>query len=195
MKSGKNLEVREGYLNRHIDGLPGVMCNMEVIVRDVDGEHVHVCRWEPYDRSKELVTTISYNKPAEGYLGCVRVIEGRFEGIGFNVWAQNNSEFVYYKVLGEVSDNRGKGVKFKYRTHCGSLDESMRTVKEYSGVLELVEDLNRSGGGEVLEVKTSYCMYDERVGWETYYVLVMRVGDVRYIVEGMSDCKINWESL
>jgi len=35
----------------------------------------------------------------EGYLGTVKVIEGRYVGIGFHAWEQNNSEFIWYAVV------------------------------------------------------------------------------------------------
>jgi len=36
----RNLEQREGFVNRHTDGLPKEKCAMKVITKDVDGEHI-----------------------------------------------------------------------------------------------------------------------------------------------------------
>jgi hypothetical protein len=91
----KNLEQREGFVNRHTNGLPKEKCAMKVITKDVDGEHIYLCEWKPFDKnqySKE-------NMPDDGYLGTVKVIQGRYTGIGFHAWEQNNSEFVWYSVV------------------------------------------------------------------------------------------------
>lgn len=184
MENKKTLDIRAGYSNRHIDGMPEAKCVIEVVKNDIDGEHLYKCIWEPYDESSYGVI-----KPYEGFMCSAKVISRPIQ-IGFNVWEQNDSEFVYYKVISKgVAD---KGV-FKYRSHRGSLDESMKTMKEYSEVDELVKDLYNDLGGEVLEITTSYCRYDERVDWDTYYVLVKRVGDERYIVEGMSNSPISYQ--
>ena len=37
--------------------------------------------------------------PCEGYLGTAKVIEGRYTGIGFHAWEQNDSEFIFHKKL------------------------------------------------------------------------------------------------
>ena len=91
----KNLEKRNGFKNRHLDGLPTEKVNMKVITNDVDGEHIILCEWEPFNKKEYN----SENVPNDGYLGTVRAIEGHFNGIGFHAWEQNNSEFVYYSVL------------------------------------------------------------------------------------------------
>jgi hypothetical protein len=91
----KNLEEREGFINRHTNGLPKEKCVMRVVVKDVDREYIHLCQWEPFDKSKHTKN----NMPSEGYLGTVKVIEGKYTGIGFHAWEQNNSEFVFYTVV------------------------------------------------------------------------------------------------
>lgn len=91
----KNSEQREGFLNRHTNGLPDKSCAMRVITKDVDGEHIYLCEWEPFDKSQYNES----NMTSEGYLGTVRVIEGKYKGIGFHAWEQNNSEFVWYAVV------------------------------------------------------------------------------------------------
>jgi len=91
----KNLEKRDGFKNRHIDGLPTKKVNMKVVTNDVDGEHIMLCQWKPFNREEYSAS----NMPADGYLGTVKVIEEQFNGIGFHAWEQNNSEFVYYSVV------------------------------------------------------------------------------------------------
>ena len=59
-----------------------------------DEVNIFLCRWYPYNPNDYFGT-----KPHEGYMGCARVIDGRYTGIGFNVWNQNNSEFIEYKLI------------------------------------------------------------------------------------------------
>jgi hypothetical protein len=87
------LKQREGFTNRHTDGLPKENCLIKIIVKDVGKEFTHVCDWKPYDPS------LHGEKPAEGYLGTARVVTGRCKGIGFNAWEQNDSEFVWYSKI------------------------------------------------------------------------------------------------
>ena len=91
----KNLEKRNGFKNRHIDGLPTENVNMKVVINDVDGEHTMLCQWKPFNKEEYSAS----NMPADGYLGTVKVIEKQFNGIGFHAWKQNNSEFIYYSVI------------------------------------------------------------------------------------------------
>ena len=91
----KNLEQREGFVNRHTNGLPYKTTIMRVVTKDVDGEHIYLCKWKPFDKSQYSKEKV----PVDGYLGTVEVIEGRFSGIGFHAWEQNNSEFVWYAVV------------------------------------------------------------------------------------------------
>ena len=91
----KNLEQKEGFSNRHTDGLPNKITTMRVVQKDADGEHIHLCEWHPIDRNQYSRNTM----PSEGYLGCAIVIEGKYKGIGFNAWQQNNSEFVWYNII------------------------------------------------------------------------------------------------
>lgn len=88
----KTSKQREGYLNRHTDPLPNENAIIEIVHNDVDGEHIYICEWEPFDINKYK----GLMKPDKGYLGTAKVIIGEYKGIGFNVWEQNDSEFVYY---------------------------------------------------------------------------------------------------
>jgi hypothetical protein len=91
----KNLEQREGFVNRNTNGLPDKTTTMKVVITDVDGEHICLCEWKPFNKSQYS----EENMPADGYLGTAKVIEGRYTGIGFHAWEQNNSEFVWYAVV------------------------------------------------------------------------------------------------
>ena len=91
----KNTEQREGWVNRNTNGLPTEPTTMKVATKDVDGEHVYLCEWKPFDKSQYS----EKDMPGEGYLGTASVIEGRYKGIGFHAWQQNNSEFVYYQLV------------------------------------------------------------------------------------------------
>lgn len=91
----KNLEKRNGFKNRHIDGLPNETVNMKVVNCDVDGEHIILCEWNLFNKEEYSAE----NMPADGYLGTAKVIEKQLNGIGFHAWRQNNSEFVYYSVI------------------------------------------------------------------------------------------------
>lgn len=91
----KNLEKKDNFKNRHIDGLPTEKVNMKVVTNDVDGEHIMLCEWKPFNKDEYSKT----NMPADGYLGTARVIQKQLYGIGFHAWEQNNSEFVYYSIV------------------------------------------------------------------------------------------------
>ncbi len=93
IQSAKNLKRRSGFLNRHKEALPSVKCAMKIVTNDIDGEHIYLCQWNPYNEAEWVA---AYNK--WGYLGTCKVIEGKFAGIGFHAWEQNNSEFIYYSV-------------------------------------------------------------------------------------------------
>jgi len=95
IKIMKNLQQRDGFVNRHTNSLPKEMCIMKVVTKDVDGEHIHLCEWKPFDKNQYMKIDL----PCEGYLGTAKVIQGRYTGIGFHAWEQNNSEFVWYIVV------------------------------------------------------------------------------------------------
>ena len=76
------------YTNRKTSPLP----NKDCIIRLKRDDEVHVCKWIPFNPD-------NYTMPSEGYLGTAGVIEGKWEGIGFHAWDQNESEFIYYTVL------------------------------------------------------------------------------------------------
>jgi len=80
------------WLNRKETPLPKESC---VIWAKFENGHIHLCRWFPFDVNNYYPDTM----PGEGYLGTARVIDGRFTGIGFHAWTQNNSEFIEYKIV------------------------------------------------------------------------------------------------
>lgn len=81
----------EGFIDRRIEGLPKNPCVVEIITHD---GNQYQCVWKPFNESE-----VKDPKPYEGYLGTAEVITGEYKGIGFHAWAQNVSEFVYYKVV------------------------------------------------------------------------------------------------
>lgn len=91
----ENLEPREGYLNRHIDPLPKEKCIIEIVHKDVDGEHLYKCEWNPFNPLEYIE---GYTKPSPEYVGTARTIENKIK-IGFHANTVNNSEFIYYKII------------------------------------------------------------------------------------------------
>jgi len=91
----KNLIKRKNFKNRHLDGLPTEKVNMKVVVNDVDGEHIMLCEWKPVNKNDYSFD----NMPDNRYLGTAKVIEEKYNGIGFNAWKHNDKAFVYYSVI------------------------------------------------------------------------------------------------
>lgn len=82
----------------------------------------------------------------------------------------------------------------KYRDHKGGLSESMETVQEFDSIEQIKQHLNlfyNQFGELVVEVKFQYAMFDNRIGWDTYYVLMRLDGKSDFMVAGMSDGYIN----
>lgn len=78
----------------------------------------------------------------------------------------------------------------KYRDHKGSLHDSMKTERQVSSVDEIKAHLNKfynQFGKKVEEIKFKYVGFDDRINWETYYVLQRLKGERRFTVAGMSD--------
>lgn len=90
----KTLEIKEGFLNRHIDGLPKENCNIEIFYKDTFKTEVVLCNWKPFNPSN-----YKEKMPAKGYLGTCTTISGKYIGIGYHAWEQNDSEFIYYKLV------------------------------------------------------------------------------------------------
>jgi hypothetical protein len=92
----KNLDHREGFLNRHVDGLPDQACVIKIVTQDFLGEEINFANWRPYKEGSYKGAV----KPAPGYLGTANWIGGPYDGIGFHAWEQSDSEFVWYKIVG-----------------------------------------------------------------------------------------------
>jgi len=75
---------REGWINRHTHGMPEGKCIIQIIHNDTNGENIYKCRW------------FSGNG-LDGYLGTA--IKGRGNNIGWHAIKDNDSEFVYYKLI------------------------------------------------------------------------------------------------
>lgn len=78
----------------------------------------------------------------------------------------------------------------KYRDHAGSLSASMETVIEVNSIEEIIQHLNKyynRFSESVAEIKFEYCDFDQRTGWDTYYVLHRLEGETDFTVAGMSD--------
>ena len=86
-------------------------------------------------------------------------------------------------------------IKIKYRDHRGSLDESMKTVKEFYTIEELKKHLDKPYkklGKRVVEIKFTHVGFDDRIGWDTYYVLIRFDGETDFMIAGMSDNILNF---
>lgn len=92
--SNLNLTPKEGWLNRHTDGLPIEKCSIRILARE--GEYDTA--WEPFDPADYEHLSKEY-WPAKGYLGACKVINHKYAGIGFHAWRQSDSEFIYYKSI------------------------------------------------------------------------------------------------
>ncbi len=90
------MELKDNFKSRLIYPLPNKRTSIEVYMEYED--KYYFCDWNPYDEKK-------YDKgykPGEGYLGTARITKGKLKGIGFHAWHQNNSEFIYYRILDNV---------------------------------------------------------------------------------------------
>ena len=92
----KNNIDKKGYTNRKTHGLPKKKTKIEIIVPSKTfGEEIYRCSWKPYDENNHPKN----EQPGKGYLGTATIISGKYEGIGFHAWEQNDSEFIYYKII------------------------------------------------------------------------------------------------
>ena len=93
----KNLEPKEGYLNRHIEPLPKGKALISIFI---EGEGELFCNWNPYNPDEFKILKLGY--PVEHLLGTAKVIQEKYFGVGYNVWEINDYEFIYYKLLAIV---------------------------------------------------------------------------------------------
>ncbi len=94
-KMNRNLAQREGWINRHIDGMPKCEATVKIITIHMGKEVEDVCVWKPYNPKDWEGKSM----PAPDYLGSCTTIKGDYVGIGFNAWVGHDSEFVYYSIL------------------------------------------------------------------------------------------------
>ena len=78
----------------------------------------------------------------------------------------------------------------KFRYHRGQLTDSLLTQIEVNDEEELIADINNNLGAEFGRIENldfKYTGYDERIGWNTYNVII-KCENVPYsFVIGMSD--------
>ncbi len=80
--------------------------------------------------------------------------------------------------------------RIKYRDHRGGFIESMETVRLFESTDQLFAHLDKTYGlgiKKVVEIKFKYIIKDERIAWETYYVLQRFKGEKTFAVAGMSN--------
>jgi len=78
----------------------------------------------------------------------------------------------------------------KYRDHRGSLSDSMNTMRDVNSIDEIKQHLNEfynPFGKEVVDIKFEKVGFDDRVNWDTYYVLQKLKGEKEFTIAGMSD--------
>jgi len=81
-----NKEIREGWLNRHINGLPKNNTNIIILYDDIDGQHEIICNWKEYVFDENMENTKN-----EFLLGTATSIDIEIPKIGFHLWSCNNS--------------------------------------------------------------------------------------------------------
>jgi len=94
--SNLNVIDKSDYRNRKTKALPTIKKKIEIIISSkIHGDEIFRCNWVPFHADNHPVNY----KPGKGYLGTAKIASGKYEGIGFHAWEQNDSEFIYYKVL------------------------------------------------------------------------------------------------
>ncbi len=89
-----NTTSRPGYINRHVDGLPKKERIIKIVYNDIDGEHIFLCKWHPFDPTNPP-TDVEHDR---AYLGTARTLDRKIN-IGFHAWQPNNYEFIYYQLV------------------------------------------------------------------------------------------------
>ena len=90
-------EPRPGYKNRHTDGLPDKTCVMQILILTDLRKDIYLCDWIP---ARDIpVSEFISDITGPGYLGTARVITGKYKGIGYHAWEQNDYEWVYYSLF------------------------------------------------------------------------------------------------
>lgn len=106
----KNIISQDGFINRKNTPLPKEKCIMEIINYNAPiGEEILLCEWEPYSGEHAIGRNVG-ELPSTGYLGTACTIDQKIN-IGFHAWQQNESEFIYYKLI------KPSVKTFKHLTH------------------------------------------------------------------------------
>jgi len=129
----------------------------------------------------------------EIYKGVITGYQIKFETLQIKVgdcdWMEvENLETVvdgYYQQSYENSLIRDE--KMKYRDHKSTLSESMKTVKLINSVNELTDHISTVHNRIITSIKFKNVGHDERIDWDTHYVMVMFEGSGSYVVVGISD--------
>jgi hypothetical protein len=79
----------------------------------------------------------------------------------------------------------------KYREQRSSLEESMQTEMEVTDKQQLLDHLNQQWNGRVTDISFQYCTYDQRIQWDTWYVIAMIEGYDQPMIVGMSNDKFD----
>jgi hypothetical protein len=78
----------------------------------------------------------------------------------------------------------------QYRDHKGNFRESMLTVQEVQSIEDIKTHLNAFYTSFLMfveEIKLVHIGYDDRNGWDTYYVMQRLGGEQLFTVAGMTD--------
>lgn len=86
----------EGFLDRRVDRLPDYECEIFIVNFSLYEESILKCKWIPY---KKEYFNGNLLQPIDGYLGTAKKLEEPYKGIGFHAFIENDSEFVYYKLV------------------------------------------------------------------------------------------------
>jgi hypothetical protein len=91
-----NLEIKEGFLNRHVDGLPDKKAIIKIWIEEIENNpETLVCEWNPFNKNDYKAGDM----PDKGYLGTAKVIQDKHRGIGYHAWEQHNYAFIYYSIV------------------------------------------------------------------------------------------------
>lgn len=86
----KTLKQKEGWLNRHTEGLPedGTIIKILYNFKGIEHEKIYLCQFE----------AVNPKLPHEkGFLGTARIIARTSTSIGLHIWEHNDYEFIYYQ--------------------------------------------------------------------------------------------------
>lgn len=78
----KNLEQREGFKNRHIDLLPEQIRKINIVTKDINGEHIYLCEWRPFDKKSVSAVKKCQQK---GIWGPLKLLEVDMQVLAFTL--------------------------------------------------------------------------------------------------------------